>query len=174
MRVAGDHDTFESVLKSFTFLCQLGGLRRVGATATNKIHVLRQSPKFVAMLAFALLTLTIVLLLSSRTESFRGVMSDTMVKSARRCKLQMMLPAHHVGDLQSLLTGGLQQFRDSSSWLLSEEAVSVYSKIDKTGFIGFIATYIEVSIDFFRQTFNNVGIENAYGPAIILFTIFGK
>eukprot|EP00981_Chlorochromonas_danica_P003689 scaffold681_cov173-Ochromonas_danica.AAC.52 len=41
------------------------------------------------------------------------------------------------------------------SWLLADDspaaaAVSPYSKIDKTGFIGFIANYIEVAIDFGR------------------------
>eukprot|EP01031_Cornospumella_fuschlensis_P029843 gene29843-36033_t len=62
----------------------------------------------------------------------------------------------------------------TNSWFLAEEAVSAYSKVDKSGFIGFFATYIEVAIDFGRNVFRGVGIQNAYGISIIMFTLFIK
>lgn len=52
--------------------------------------------------------------------------------------------------------------------------VSPYSKIDKTGFIGFFANIIEISIDFGHDIIKKIGVENSYGYAIILFTILGK
>jgi hypothetical protein len=54
------------------------------------------------------------------------------------------------------------------------EAVNAYSKVDKTGFIGFIATYIEIAIDFFHSTFLNLGVPNSYGYAIIVLTLIGN
>lgn len=67
------------------------------------------------------------------------------------------------------------------SWLLADDspaaaaaAVSPYSKIDKTGFIGFIATYIEIAIDFNRGLFTSLGVEHGYGLSIVLFTVFSK
>lgn len=62
-------------------------------------------------------------------------------------------------------------------WLADEtvsESVSVYSKVDKTGFIGFIADYVERVIDFGHDTFQGFGLVNSYGYSIILFTLFGK
>ena len=59
------------------------------------------------------------------------------------------------------------------SLLVAEEAVSAYSKVDKTGFIGFIAEYIEIAIDFAHNLLKQAGLEFTYGYSIILFTIFG-
>jgi hypothetical protein len=56
----------------------------------------------------------------------------------------------------------------------TQEAVSPYSKVDKTGFIGFIATYVEEAIDLGHSLFTSLGIKNSYGYAIIVFTCFGK
>jgi YidC/Oxa1 family membrane protein insertase len=64
---------------------------------------------------------------------------------------------------------------DMSSMLISAEAaVSAYSKVDKTGFIGFIATYVEVAIDAFHGGLTGVGIQNSYGYAIMAFTLLVK
>eukprot|EP01038_Epipyxis_sp_PR26KG_P005688 gene5688-7852_t len=52
--------------------------------------------------------------------------------------------------------------------------VSPYAKIDKTGFIGFIATYVEIAIDFGHSLFEGLGIKNTYGFSIILFTMLVK
>ena len=55
-----------------------------------------------------------------------------------------------------------------NSFLIAEEATSLYSKVDKTGFVGFFATYIEEAIDIGRS------VVNSYGLSIILFTILGE
>ena len=53
-------------------------------------------------------------------------------------------------------------------------AASIYSKIDKTGFIGTCADYIEQAIDLSHSLFLNLGIKNSYGFSIILFTFLSK
>lgn len=68
----------------------------------------------------------------------------------------------------------------SSLWLADEAnnaattAANIYSKVDKTGFIGFIATYIEIAITNGKDLFNYLGLQNSYGCSIILFTLLGK
>lgn len=52
--------------------------------------------------------------------------------------------------------------------------VSPYSKVDKTGPIGFAAGYIEQVIDFFRDVLGKAGIANGYGFSIIAFTLIIK
>jgi YidC/Oxa1 family membrane protein insertase len=54
------------------------------------------------------------------------------------------------------------------------EGASVYTKVDKTGVIGFFATYIEKAIDLGHGIIQNFGIDNTYGYSIILFTILIK
>lgn len=51
---------------------------------------------------------------------------------------------------------------------------SIYSKVDKTGFIGTCADYIEQAIDLSHTLFVNLGIKNSYGFSIILFTFLSK
>jgi len=53
-------------------------------------------------------------------------------------------------------------------------ATNLYSKVDKTGFIGFFATYIEMAIDFGHRTLQSAGLQYTYGASIILFTLLGK
>jgi hypothetical protein len=84
--------------------------------------------------------------------------------------------------MQSTVDSMLQH----SSMFLSDDAVasnvaekastdvSVYSKVDKTGFIGFLADYVERIIDFSHGLIKGLGVENSYGYAIILFTLLGK
>jgi YidC/Oxa1 family membrane protein insertase len=60
------------------------------------------------------------------------------------------------------------------TFLLAEEAVaevSTYSKIDKTGAIGFLASGVETVIDVFHSLLNNIGLQNSYGVSIVFFTI---
>ena len=57
---------------------------------------------------------------------------------------------------------------------VATEAASVYSKVDKTGFIGFIATYVEYAIDAGHDLFSSMGIKNNYGYSIVLFTVLGR
>jgi hypothetical protein len=52
--------------------------------------------------------------------------------------------------------------------------VSIYSKVDKTGFIGGCANYIEQAIDLSHVLLQKLGIQNSYGFSIILFTILSK
>jgi len=52
--------------------------------------------------------------------------------------------------------------------------VSLYSKVDKTGFIGGCASYIEQAIDLSHSLLQKLGIQNTYGFSIILFTILIK
>lgn len=67
----------------------------------------------------------------------------------------------------------LMQEVSFQSWYLAEEVVPAYAKIDKTGVIGFIATYIEVAIDAGKSVFTSMGVEQGYGISIILFTMLG-
>lgn len=90
-----------------------------------------------------------------------------------RGSTKMMFEGLDTSAFHDLMIVHKDSFSGVSSWLLSDEAVSVYTKIDKTGFIGSIATYIEIAIDLFQRFFNAAGIKNGYGPAIILFTIIG-
>jgi len=54
------------------------------------------------------------------------------------------------------------------------EAASPYSKIDKTGVIGFIASYVELAIDGGHSLLQSAGVKYSYGFSIIIFTLFGK
>ena len=54
------------------------------------------------------------------------------------------------------------------------EAVSPYTKVDKTGFIGFFASIIEQGIDFGHVLIQQAGVKNTYGFSIILFTLLSK
>jgi hypothetical protein len=63
----------------------------------------------------------------------------------------------------------LEHFQNSL--MIAEEQVSRYSQVDKTGFIGFVATYVEMAIDFSRNLLQQAGIKDAYGYSIILFTV---
>lgn len=52
--------------------------------------------------------------------------------------------------------------------------VSVYSKVDKTGFIGTVADVMERAIDLSHDLMQKLGIKDTYGYSIILLTIFSK
>lgn len=57
---------------------------------------------------------------------------------------------------------------------VAQGAVSAYAKVDKTGFIGFFADFIEQAIDLTHTFLQGTGIQNTYGISIILFTLLGK
>lgn len=52
--------------------------------------------------------------------------------------------------------------------------ISIYSKVDKTGFIGACADYIEQAIDLSHTLIQKLGVKDTYGYSIILFTILSK
>jgi YidC/Oxa1 family membrane protein insertase len=117
------------------------------------------------------LTALIACLIAGNVYSF--TLTSINRKFLQRSRLNFIDPhsvANDLSSVSSLLPNGLDNLH-LPSMLTSEEAASIYTKIDKTGFIGFIATYIEEIIDIFRGVFMAAGIKNAYGPAIMLFTI---
>lgn len=94
---------------------------------------------------------------------------------------------NHHSDFTSTLLTAVDEVASSASTAVDEavtsvattaaataEALSPYSKVDKTGFIGFIATYVESAIDLGHNILNGIGVKNNYGYSIIFFTMFGK
>jgi hypothetical protein len=83
----------------------------------------------------------------------------------------------HVDVVGSLRTSILMADEDSAAAVekVADAAgqVSLYSKVDKTGFIGGIASVIETVITFFHETLQKVGLKNSYGVSIIFFTMLG-
>lgn len=129
-----------------------------------------------------ILCIIVVILCVGSVVSFnpRPVMQRQVVRS-RFNSLGMMTP---IDIHDAIQTANLHhQFQHLSTLFTTDEAavvsdaaqgaVSVYSKVDKTGFIGFIADYIERTIDFGHSVFQGFGLNNAYGYSIILFTVFG-
>lgn len=57
---------------------------------------------------------------------------------------------------------------------ISDATASAYTKVDKTGFIGFFADGIEKGIDFGHSTLQFVGLQNTYGFSIVIFTFLIK
>lgn len=55
-----------------------------------------------------------------------------------------------------------------------DAAVSPYTKVDKTGFIGGIADVMERAIDLSHNLMQKLGIKDTYGYSIVLLTIFSK
>jgi hypothetical protein len=55
-----------------------------------------------------------------------------------------------------------------------DAAVSIYSKVDKTGFIGACADILERAIDLSHDLMQKLGVKDTYGFSIILLTIFSK
>ena len=76
--------------------------------------------------------------------------------------------------LSSSLITSDEAVSDSTASSAVVENVSPYSKVDKTGFIGFFANFIEIAIDFGHNALNSVGVVNSYGYSIIMFTILGN
>jgi hypothetical protein len=71
--------------------------------------------------------------------------------------------AHHLGELSNHIQQSSLVVADAAA-----EGTNLYSKVDKTGFIGAIAEQIENAIDFGK------GAVNSYGLSIILFTCLSK
>ena len=115
---------------------------------------------------------------SAIVSSFRPL-AHGKVSSTRRT-MAMLSPHEIIDPLLQLHPLHSHGFDLSHSFLLSDgepvaaEAVSLYSKVDKTGFIGFLANYVEIVIDFTHNVIKGLGVENSYGFSIILFTILSK
>lgn len=87
---------------------------------------------------------------------------------------------HAVGEIHDHLQS-LQHFTNhdlshvmNSFMTAADAAVSPYSKVDKSGFIGGIANVIEGGIDLAHNTLSSAGISGAYGISICLFTALIK
>ena len=78
-----------------------------------------------------------------------------------------------LGHAQSQAASHTLLLADADVGAASSAAVGLYTKVDKTGVIGFLATYIELAIDFGHTTLQKVGLKNTYGVSIILFTLLG-
>jgi YidC/Oxa1 family membrane protein insertase len=101
----------------------------------------------------------------------------------RRINLKNSLTLNAVGELHDigLQVGSLHE-QVSNTWAMhgssiltaAEEAVSQYSKVDKTGFIGGIANVIENGIDLAHNGLMKIGMQNTYGISICLFTLLIK
>ena len=63
---------------------------------------------------------------------------------------------------------------DTSTFYTAAEEVSRYATVDKSGFIGGIASGIETAIDFCHDLLNKVGVKYSYGFSIALFTLLIK
>ena len=120
------------------------------------------------LLIFSLLVVTAV--------AFRSLPS-----SIRKCndhtRTRMAIDPHavnHIIDSANQIHQAHQHLDFSSFLTAADEVVSPYSKVDKTGPIGFFADYIEQAIDLSKNTLNGMGVANAYGFSIILFTILSK
>lgn len=102
--------------------------------------------------------------------------SSSMIRKSRPLQLNAVADAAEVLQHSSAAVDALTSALQQSSFSVADaadQAVSIYSKVDKTGFIGFFATYIEVAIDFFRSKLQSAGVTNAYGYSIIIFTVLG-
>ena len=138
------------------------------------------------MLRFILFIVLPVLLQSFQLPKLR-----TSVLSSRQMNIKMLLSPHDIIDSFTSLSHLHPQLINDHipSFLLSlddtteavansasaaAEAVSPYSKVDKTGVIGFIASYVEGAIDGGHSLLQSVGLKYSYGFSIIIFTLFGK
>ncbi len=115
-------------------------------------------------------------LLLPLASAFRG--QHVRINHVKSLKMMNIMDIHdtilphlsgtHLSDVHHHLT---------SSFFISDEQmqqVSAYSKVDKSGFIGFFANIIEQAIDLIHVGLNKVGVEYSYGISIILFTFFIK
>lgn len=105
------------------------------------------------------------------------ILSYKQINFKNRLKLKnnikLRLSPNDLTEISSHVDVLMNQLQHNSLYI-AEEAASIYSKSDKTGFIGFFATYIEIAIDFGNNLFNKIGIKNSYGYSIILFTLLSK
>ena len=81
---------------------------------------------------------------------------------------------HVVGEVAKTDFHSFQSSLNIADGDVPAAAASIYSKVDKTGFIGTCADYIERAIDLSHELFLKLGIKNSYGFSIILFTFLSK
>lgn len=113
-----------------------------------------------------------------------------LLVTKRNCQLTMVIDLHnHVHDISGVAdalvnakVAGMNSISSffaaaddvSTSVQQTAEAVSPYTKVDKTGFIGFWADIIEKGIDLGHTTLQATGLKATYGISIILFTLLIK
>lgn len=121
------------------------------------------SPSYLAMKGVSIALLLLALL-----------QGDAAFKtSLRRTPLRGNQQLHLIPEIHQALSNRGLHFnvitnQVQQSLPLVDYAVAMYSKVDKTGFIGFIATYMEEAIDLGRS------VLGSYGVPIILFTLIGE
>ena len=98
---------------------------------------------------------------------------ETISSSLTALQHMFQLPIHeHTSVLQNSFNIAI----DDATLVPPEPVgeVSIYSKVDKTGFIGFFADYIEQAIDAGHRLIQALGVKSTYGYSIVLFTVFSK
>lgn len=139
-----------------------------------------------------LLLLAVFASIATQSDSFRQISIRQNTVNKRVTELADFSILHDVGHLASYL-GSLHHGADvlpvvdahfmQSSLNLADAnvvadipsaAVSAYSKVDKTGFIGFCADILERAIDLSHDLMQKLGVKDTYGFSIILLTIFSK
>jgi hypothetical protein len=98
-----------------------------------------------------------------------SILHDTGVLSSTVDAFHHVINSHDFHSLQSTFN-----LADADVAAAPAGEVSLYSKVDKTGFIGGCANYIEQAIDLSHVLLQKLGIQNTYGFSIILFTILSK
>ena len=140
-----------------------------------------------------LLLFVVIASIATQSESFRKIsIRQNHIANRRVTELADFSILHDVGHLASYVeslhhgAGGLPivdaHFIQSSLNLadanvvadVPSAAVSAYSKVDKTGFIGFCADILERAIDLSHDLMQKLGVKDTYGFSIILLTIFSK
>ena len=120
-------------------------------------------------------------------KSLRPIQGLRMISEHHDTIVNLMPTVEHIHSHMEQSARHLQGMHDCSLWLAdglfakvpegAEEAAaasSPYAKVDNTGFIGNIASYIERAIDLGHGALNKVGVVNSYGFAICLFTVLVK
>lgn len=135
-----------------------------------------------------MILVTALIVIIASVQAFRPSSTIRYQKTSFQ-RLQVSLFAEHsealvytMGSMDTLVSSTQSMLHSlqhgvSNSLLLSDEninaasAASLYSKVDKTGFIGFFANYIEIAIDFGHRSLQATGLKDTYGASIILFTL---
>eukprot|EP01041_Mallomonas_annulata_P011526 gene11526-24114_t len=138
----------------------------------------RQAVDSPSTISFAHCTLLVTQFIfsSSMVTGFRTFNRFTSHKAGYRSLNMIGDIHHHIVDIANNIEPIINSnFLSTQSFLTAaDEAVSIYSKVDKTGFIGFIADAIEQGIDFGHATLQKAGIQNTYGFSIVIFTVLIK
>lgn len=114
------------------------------------------------------------LALTVSTHALVSLKSRSYVLKARPSSFQLHASSPLQNDIFSFQPFSTFLLSDEAIQAVSNEAVSTYSKIDKTGPIGFLANLIEQAIDLSHSALQGAGVQYSYGFSIIIFTLFIK